>query len=199
MSAILQAGWLVPLLGTLLYLGTTAAFLSPGKVLQNIRLGETAEQMPVPGPSWDFFNPEVDRLIAELKKEKENLTTRNQQLNELATRLQAERAELNQVTQAVHQLQLEFDKKTVRVREEETANLKKMAKMYAAMSPEGAAPIIKQLEDEQILKFIVFMKDNESGPLLENLGKLGEADAKRAAVLTDRLRTILYRNQPAKP
>jgi flagellar motility protein MotE (MotC chaperone) len=66
------------------------------------------------------------------------------------------------------------------------------------MSPEGAAAILKQMEDEQILKFMVFMKDAETGPLLENLAKLGESDAKRAATLTEKLRSTLFRNTAPK-
>jgi len=198
MKKILHSGWLSGLLGTVLYLGTTAMLLSPAKVLQGVHARAESGEDTSPKPSWEFSNPELDRLIAELKKEKESLATREQQLSELAARLQAERAELNQVTQTVHQLQMEFEKGVLRVREEETANLKKTAKMYAAMSPDGAAPIVKQLEDDQILKFLVFMKDNESGPLLEYLGRLGSAEAKRAAALTERLRTTLYRNQTPK-
>src|SRR5262249_9866509 len=143
-------------------------------------------------------NPELDRLVSELTKEKEALATREKQLNELASRLEAERQEINIVTQAVYRMQAEFDRSVVRVREEETANLKRRGKDDAAMSPEGAAVILKQMDDEQILKFMVFMKDAEAGPVLESLAKLGEADAKRAAALTDKLRTTLYRNPPPK-
>ena len=186
------------LLGALIYLAVTAALVVPGKLMpQSVHAAEAVEYH-VAGPSWDFINPELDRLVSELAKEKETLAGREKQLNELASRLEAERQEINIVTQAVYRMQTEFDRNVVRVREEEMANLKKLAKVYAAMSPEGAAAILKQMEDEQILKFMVFMKDAETGPVLEGLAKLSEADAKRAATLTDKLRGTLFRNPAPK-
>ena len=147
---------------------------------------------------WDFSNPEIDQLIAELKMEKEGLALREQQLKELATRLAAERSEINQTTQAVNRLEKEFDERIVRVRDEETANLKKLAKTYAAMSPEGAATILKQMEDDQIVKILVFIKEGDSAPILEAFAKSGEADAKRVAMISERVRVASFRNQILK-
>ena len=185
-------------MGSLVYLGMTGFLLMPGKGLKPPPSHETGVTENTTGPSWDFFNPEVDRLVKELAQEKKALAQREQQLNELSTRLEAERAEITTVTQAVHRMQQEFDRGVLRIREEETANLKKLAKVYATMSPEGAIPILKQMEDEQIVKFMVFMKDGETAPLLEGLARQGEPDAKRAAAISERLRTVLYRNAPPK-
>ncbi len=181
------------LVGGGLYLGVTALLLSraTGGSAQPIAASEPRLGA---GPAWDFVNPDLDRLIAELKEQKTAVAQREQQLNQLAERLEAERAELDLITQAVSRTRDEFEKKLTQVREEEVANLKRLAKMYASMSPEGAAGIIKQMDDEQALKFMVFMKDAEAGPILEALSKLSEADAKRAASLTDRLRTTVYRS-----
>jgi flagellar motility protein MotE (MotC chaperone) len=156
------------------------------------------EEKKQPAAFWEINSAEVDQLVDELKKEKTELAAREQQLNELATRLQAERSEINQATQQVYQLQKEFDQNVVRVREEEAANLKKMAKIYAAMSPEGAAGILKNLEDEQVVKFLVFMKESETAPILEAWAKLGEADSKRAALISNKLRASTYRNLASK-
>jgi flagellar motility protein MotE (MotC chaperone) len=199
MMKYLQSGWFAMMAGALVYLGVTVALIGRSPALKGGVPSGTSEDFPGAGPAWEFVNPELDRLITELKKEKEALTQRELQLKELAARLDAERTELNIVTQAVHRMRSEMEKDVVRVREEETANLKRLAKMYASMSPEGAAAILKQMEDEQALKFMVFMKDAESGPLLEAFGRMGEAEAKRAATLTDRLRTTVYRSAVATP
>lgn len=197
MKRFLQSSLAAVLVGSLLYLGVTAALLLRAPVLR-----ATAVQEPTApthyGPAWDFVNPELDRLIAELREQKAALQKREEQLNELAARLEAERAELNIITQAVYRVREEFDRKLVQVREEEVANLKRLAKMYASMSPEGAANILKQMEDEQALKFMVFMRDAEAGPILEALARLGDAEAKRAAGLSDRLRTTTYRSAASK-
>jgi len=138
-------------------------------------------------------NPEIEQMITEIKKEKAALADREQKLRQLEDRLLTERAEINQVTQTVHQLQKQFDASVVRVREEETANLKKLAKIHAAMSPEGAALILKEMTDDQIVKILVFMKDDDAAPILETMAKLGKDDSRRVAGLSERIRLAAFR------
>jgi len=199
MTKILQSNWVTFLLGSALYLGVTGYLLTAARGSLHAASAPSGETESTSGASWDFFNPEMDRLMTELTKEKKTVAMREEQLNELSTRLEAERAEINIVLQSVQRMQKEFDRNVVRVREEETANLKKLAKVYGAMTPEGAALIMKQMEDDQIVKFMVFMKDGETAPLLESFAKLGETEAKRAAAISERLRTAIYRNAAPKP
>lgn len=102
------------------------------------------------------------------------------------------------MTQQVGRIQTEFDRNVVRVREEETANLKRLAKIYAAMTPEGAVSILKEMKDDDIVKILAYMKDVETAPILELLAKPGVADAKRTAQISERLKAIVYRT-PAPP
>src|SRR2546421_8601497 len=146
MSRLLRSNWAVMVLGMLLYFGVTAGLLQPAKIFARVHTPSTRTGN-THGASWEFFNPELDRLMEELNKEKKGVAARNEQLNELSTRLDAERTELNIVLQSMQRTQKEFDRNIVRVRDEESANLKKLAKVYANMSPEGAATIIKQMED----------------------------------------------------
>lgn len=192
MISILQSGWFCALAGSIAYLATTAALLTPGKL-------SIARQAPVyrsgnGGIAWEFFNPEVDQLIGELKQQKQALATREQQLNELAARLQAERSEINQVTQNVHQLQRDLNKVILHIRDEEMANLKKLGKMYSIMSPEGAASLIRQMDDDQAVKILVFMKEPEAAAILENLALAGDTEAKRAVTLSERLKHSVFRS-----
>ncbi len=199
MIRLLQSSWVAAGIGAVLFLVTAAAVLNPRKLLHARQAQITASaKKQIPHSGWDFSNPEIDQLIAELKMEKEGLALREQQLKELATRLAAERSEINQTTQAVNRLEKEFDERIVRVREEETANLKKLAKTYAAMSPEGAVAILKQMEDDQIVKILVFIKEGDSAPILEAFAKSGEADAKRVAMISERVRVASFRNQNLK-
>ena len=186
-------------LGGFLYLGVTAYLLAPTKVFPNGVPTAIGEGSKIRGASWDFFNPELDRLMTELANEKKVVAQREEQLNELSNRLEAERSELGIVLQSVQRMQKEFDRNIVRVRDEETANLKKLAKIYANMTPEGAASIIKQMTDDEIVKFMVFMKEGETAPLLESFAKLGKTETKRAAAISERLRTAIFRNPTPKP
>jgi flagellar motility protein MotE (MotC chaperone) len=193
MTKILQCKWMIVLIGVVLYGVTTVLLWKPPPRLSGRAVAEASERKLAP---WLWDSHEVDQLIAELKKEKESLTQREQQLDELAMRLQTERLELNQVTQMVHQLQMEFDRRVVRIQEEEPANLKKLARMYATMTPEGAMPILKELDDTAIVKIFTYMKETETAPLLEALARQGSNEAKRAAVISERLRVALRDNPP---
>jgi flagellar motility protein MotE (MotC chaperone) len=196
MIKLLTSNWTAPLFGTVVYLLTTVAFWKPPVMPQGgASLAQRDSAASQNGASWEFTNPEADQLIAELKVEKKSLEKREQQLDDLSLRLDAERTEINQATQSVHQLQMDFDKNVVRVREEETANLKKMAKVYSDMTPGSAANIFAEMDDPSVIKIMVFMKENDTAAILESMAK---TQAKRVASLSESLRLTSYRNNPAK-
>ncbi len=150
-------------------------------------------------PSWEFKSQEAEMLIQELKTEKATLARRENDLNELAERLKTERLEINVVTQAVYQLQMQVEANIVRIKSEEAVNIKKLSKTYAAMSPDGAAPIMKEMEEPTLIKIIALMKEAESAPILEAMSRLSPDDAKRVAKVTERLRFYLSEQPKAKP
>lgn len=199
MKTLLQSKWMVLLLGAVLYLATTVLVWKPLPAPLPASTDVARASYSPKGPSWDFVNPEIDQIVEELKKERATLTDREHKLNELARRLQTERMELNQVTQTVHQLQRDFDATVLRVQDEETANLKKLAKLYAAMDPASAALVMKELDEPAIVKILVFMKDDEAAPILESLAKKGDTDARRVASISERLRLAIFRKPSDKP
>jgi flagellar motility protein MotE (MotC chaperone) len=199
MIKLLTSNWTPALFGAVVYLLSTVAFWKPPTLPHVVPpKGQAGSEAGQIGASWEFTNPEADQLIAELKVEKSTLAKKEQQLDELALRLATERAEVNQATQSVHLLQMDFDKNVVRIQEEETANLKKLAKVYADMTPESAASVFTQMEDPAVIKIMVFMKDSDTAAILESMAKTGVTEAKRVAALSESLRLTTYRNAPAK-
>lgn len=196
MIQILQSGWMTVVIATLTFLATSAALISKQRFEVPVSAksaGPAHDEMPKPikpGPSWDYYNPEVDQLVESLKKEREVLLARERELNALAKSIENQKSELNQITQRVFQMQQEFDKNVIRVKEDEVVNLKKLAKMYSTMSPAGAANIFKEMDDEQIVKYMLYMKEAEVGPILEALAleKPQATMSRRAATITNRLR-----------
>lgn len=198
----LQTNWIVlGLIGMLSYLGTTFAFMRGLEISHRT----PTEEEPAPvknitGPSWDFSNPDLDQLVADLKRERELLSEREKQLEELGVRLQSEKAEITRATNVVTQLQREFDSavkklrdEQLRLTDEEQFNLKKLAKLYTTMTPEGAAVVLKEAPDDTVVKLLAVMKETEIGPILELMSKPTNADAKRVALLTDRYRLLQTR------
>lgn len=187
----LSSPWVSSMIGLACYLGVTAATwnAATSKLQAAQEAAAAAEEAPTKNhESWLMSNVEIESLVKELKDERDALGKREKDLNDLAARLRSEREELNQLTQTVHRLQKEFDLNITRVSEEEAANLKKLAKTYTAVEPEAAATIFRKMDDASIVKIMVFMKEQETGPILAALSQGGETEAKRTADLTEKLR-----------
>jgi Mg/Co/Ni transporter MgtE len=105
--------------------------------------------------------------------------------------LQAEQQELSTVTQRIAQIQLDFEKNVVRLREQELKNIKRQAKALADMSPESAAAMLDQMVEDDSARILSVMKDDQVALLLETLSKQGAAQTKRAATITERMRHLL--------
>jgi flagellar motility protein MotE (MotC chaperone) len=185
MTKLFSNSWISAPLGAVIYLIATVLFWQKPVLPIPQKFSDVINAM---GPSWDFNNPEADLLISELKVEKKTVEQRQQQLDDLATRLNTERAEVGQVIQSVRQLQGEFDKAVLRVKNDETGNLKKLAKVYAAMTPETAATVLEQLDNEAIVKIMLFLKDGETAAILEAMAKKGDAAARRTAQISEQIR-----------
>jgi flagellar motility protein MotE (MotC chaperone) len=189
MTRILQSGWFVAFLGCALYLATTIFVLSPSKFAgaQFIHPDYSADD----DPSWRFRNPEFNQWVSEIQNEKERLDARSQQLDEWQTRLDAEVQEISVATQMVAQLQFNFDQNVVRFKAQDTDNVKRQAKVIAAMSPEGAVDLLSQMSDDDVVRILYTMKPDQASAILDSLSKMGEEQAKRAAQLTERLHQVL--------
>lgn len=184
--------------GGILYLVVTGLMVVThaahrGKNGANAAVPTTAEE-----PLWHAGNEEIDQIVSELKKEKEDIARREKALKEMEDRMQAERAEVNEVTQRVQRLQSEFDKNVIQVKTEEAANLKKLAKMYSSMAPEAASTIFKELEDTVSAKILALMKEEEAAGILELLARKGETEAKRAAEISEHLRKFVQQKVARK-
>ena len=202
----LTSSWMVILLGALTYLGTTAVLVIKAKdqiVPKPVVTTDVDDDGPKPvavtrGPSWEFVNPDLDEMVAELKQQKQDMEAERKSLLELSQRIQTERQELIQITQQVHRIQKEIDLSIIRVRDDEGGNLKRLAKTYSGMTPEGAATVMKGLDDVSLVKVLLYMKETEAAPILEGIGRKGEADAKRMALISERLRLAqMNRTKPA--
>jgi flagellar motility protein MotE (MotC chaperone) len=185
MNKILSNPWISAPIGAIVFLVATVLFWQKPVAPPTQKFAEIVSAMV---PSWDFNNPEADQLISELKTEKKSVLVRKQELDDLATRLNTERAEVGQVIQAVRQLQADFDKAVMRVKDEETSNLKKLAKIYSSMTPDAAASVLAQLDNEAVVKIMLFLKDGETGAILEAMAKKGDLEARRTAQISEQIR-----------
>jgi flagellar motility protein MotE (MotC chaperone) len=190
MLRFLKSPWTIPLAGGLLYLATTAALIHPGQFERESSVLE-AKLSANDDPSWNFRNPEFEQWVQELKQEREAVAQREQQLQELQKRLDAERQEILSVTQTVYQLQMDFDKSVIRIKEQELENLKRQTKIVASMSPEGAAAMLNEMPEDQTVGVLFTLKPESASLILDTLSKMGKTEAKHAAQLTERIKLVL--------
>jgi flagellar motility protein MotE (MotC chaperone) len=194
------AGGIAFLLTWMLTLQSAAPNIRPAAVAHKAAAAPGVPAAPTyPVESWVYYNPEVDQLIKDLKAERDALTAREEDLKQLAARLTTERSELDQVADSVKKMQAEIEKRLVEIKADEIPNLKRLAKTYSSMSPAGAAAILREMEDNAVVKILALMKDTENGPILEGMGRQGPADATRAAALTEKLRLARVPATKAKP
>jgi flagellar motility protein MotE (MotC chaperone) len=186
----IQTPLFAALLGGVLFLITSAFITTQGLATAphaNEHENE-ASHSHTQGASWDFFNPELDQIVSDLKAERDALAAREKQLGELEARLRAERAELDGALKNIKTLQQQVDREVFRIKEDEAGNLKKLAKMYAAMEPAGAAKILRELDDVVLVKILTLVKEAEAASILDSFARLSDTETKRAAILSEHLR-----------
>lgn len=186
----LQSPWMVSLSGCLLFLATTAALISPAR-FEGLRASAAEPFTPNNDPSWKFRNPEFEQWVEELKQEREVLLTKEKALQEWQTRLDAERAEIFSITQAVNQLQMEFDKNVVRFKSQDAENLKRQTQLVAAMPPASAAKLLSEMPEDDAVRILFGMKAEQASLVLDAFSQSGPAQAKQAAAITKRMRNVL--------
>lgn len=190
MIRIIQSAWFAALIGGVLYLATTVLVLNPAQ-FAGARTAAPTDRSADDDPSWRFRNPEFNQWVSQIKEEKDALALREQQLNELQNRLNAERQDILTVTQIVAQLQADFDRSIVRFKAQEVENVRHQAKLIAAMSPAGAAAMIAEMADDDVVRILFMMKTDVASTILDTLSMRGKAEARRAATITMRLHQVL--------
>jgi len=195
----LQSKFFAAILGAMMFLLTTAFLTTSGlKPVGHADGADQEQQVANKGPSWTFFNPELDQVVAELKAERDAMSAKEKQMAELGARLKAERAELDAALNNVKKLQQQVDRDVFRIKEDEAGNLKKLAKMYAVMEPAGAAKILRELDDVIVVKILTLMKEPETAVILESFSRLGDVETKRAAGFSESLRSAASTKTAAK-
>lgn len=201
MSVVKTAGLVV--VGIVLATGTSMFVLmkaSDTYVARVIALKEEAEAAKQPEKPWDFWTIEIENLAAELREEKQRLQTYEETLQQREQRLNAEARELDKTRKQLEALRATIDQRLIEVTQDEMANLKKLAQTYASLSPKASLPIYKEMTDDMLVKLLSLMKADVVKATFEEMSKQSAIDpalAKRAALLSERLRLIKPANKPA--
>lgn len=159
---------------------------------------EKAAAAVPPPPPWNFKTDAVDELINELKSGKEGLLEEMKDLTVLQSQIAAERQEVEKLKAEVIRLRAELDARVVEVYEYEKDNIKKLVQTYSTMPAGSAVPILRELDEDTVVKIFSMMKPDAVSKLLGAMAALvdksasasDDSPARRAARISDKLRLM---------
>jgi flagellar motility protein MotE (MotC chaperone) len=167
--------------------------------LQSTR-GKTVKEQKAQG--WDFWTIEIDNLAAELKEEKARMAKQGEQLELRSARVAAEQLELEKLRASLEAMRREIGERVIEINADEGKNLRALSQAYSNLTPRAAVAIIRELDDLTAVKILSLMKADVIGPIFEEMSKTASEDgtlARRAAVLSEKLRLIKSRKTAATP
>lgn len=140
---------------------------------------------------WDFWTPEIDSFVEDLRAQHQVMEERKAELASLEARLEAESLELERTRQGLVALRNNLEMRIVEVGLTEEKNLKTLAQTYTNMAPESALKILREMDDDVVVKVMMHMKPDVVGAIMEEMARDssdGGLLVKRAAILSNRLR-----------
>ena len=142
---------------------------------------------------WDFWTVEIDNLASELRDEKNRQHKQAELLDARAARLDAEQKELEKIRSSVEGMEKEIGERVIEIRTDEAKNLRSLSQTYANLTPKAAVAIIKEMDDNTVVKILSLMKPDVIAPIFEEMSKTPDKDgllARRAAILSEKIRLI---------
>jgi flagellar motility protein MotE (MotC chaperone) len=156
---------------------------------------KAAEVAAPPPQLWSFKTNAVDELIAELKKERDAIIEEQKDLAAMSSQVTAERQEVEKVKNEILRLRKDLESRIVEVNEFERDNLKRLVQTYMVMPPAGAVLILRELDEDSVVKILSQMKTDRVALILGEMARIvdkssDEPPARRAARISDKLRLM---------
>jgi flagellar motility protein MotE (MotC chaperone) len=150
---------------------------------------------------WDFWTIEIENLSNELKDERAKVKKQAEQLDLRASQIASETKELAKVRAEIESLRRDLNDKVVEIKADEAKNLRTLAQTYTTLTPRAVVAIVRELDDNTAVKILSLMKTDIVGPIFEEMSKTATAEgtplARRAAILSEKLRVMKATKQPA--
>jgi flagellar motility protein MotE (MotC chaperone) len=222
MNKLLESKYLAPLIGVIMYLLTlflllqgvmpevlkaTAVKAAPVKHPVEEKLWEP-EPEPVAlyepsyretsydGKSWEFFNPELNKLTSELKKKRQELYDQSQHLEMVEKRILAEKKELDKLRSTIEGLKSEFNSHILSSGEKQAENLRRTAEVIRTMDRAKAVTLITSMTVPEAVRLMGFFTPEETADFFELMTAGGEEGLTMAAEISAGLRRSYLPDMP---
>lgn len=214
MKFILESKYLAPIFGILAYAGTLLLLLQ-GVMSEVIKMPKTEtsatevkkeeklwEPPPQPaiiyeptyrepsfaGKSWEFYNPELNKLQEELKSEKANLFERAQHYDMVEKRILEEKKELEKLRLQIENLKSEFNSFLLTSQGDQIKSLKKTAEIIRTMDKDKGVTLLMNMALPEVVRLMGFFTPEETADFLETMASSGEKGIVFAADISAGLR-----------
>ena len=200
---MLKSVWFLIVLGLLLGAATTVGVVTLNKdaILTTLKINEPNPPGPANAPrDWILRSGEIDKLAADLKQEKAALEDRRKELDQSESRLASEREEIRKIRAEVDAMRREVTENIPKVQMAERQNIKSLAKTYSTMKPMDAVTVLRELDDQTVVKILASMKADVVGAIFQEMTRAKDNDgtlAARAAHLSDGLRLVQTESKQA--
>ena len=150
---------------------------------------------------WDFWTIEIENLSTELKGERDRLRKQQEQLDQRAALLANEAKELAKVRAEIEQVRKTISEKIVEVSADDAKNISTLAKTYTNLTPRAVVAIVKDMDDNTVVKILSLMKVDVVSPIFEEMSRTAGTDgsplSKRVAILSEKMRQVKAAAKPA--
>ncbi len=118
------------------------------------------------------LDPSIEAIVDQANKERaENLANREQRLAEQEARLARMRDDLERLISRNEALRSELVSRQEVIDRANRQKITKLVKMYEAMAPEEAAPILDKMAEQVTLSVFSRMKDKKAAGIMEFMPK----------------------------
>lgn len=194
MNKLLRSNWIIAVLGIVLGVGTQMVVLLWRATEIEIEPEEVVEPYAaIDRIAWSFLTPEIEGFTAELQTRLEGVAAREEELDDYALRLKAERAEIEKLKRDLEVMRSDLTNIFTNVNVSEQKNLKTLAATYTNLTPSAALAIFQEMDDDMVVKILAFMKPDPVGQILQEMAQTkdgGGTLAGRAANLSNKLRLL---------
>ncbi|HWA85560.1 MAG TPA: hypothetical protein VG710_05005 [Opitutus sp.] len=148
---------------------------------------------PAREKGWDFWTIEIENLANELRDERARQRHESELLDQRRARLENEQHQLANVRADLESLRADISRRVIELTTDESKNIRVLAQTYADLTPAGAVAVMRELDDNTVVKILSQMKPDVVAPIFEQMSHTADADgtlAKRAAALSEKLRLV---------
>ncbi len=190
---ILIIGFLTSLASTavVLYLRRDAWLPQPPPIQSAIEASGTGSKQ-----AWVLRASRLQDLAREFEEKELKLRREAERLDLVRARIGSEREDLDRLRSELEEQLAGIESIFTRFAENERRNIRSLARIYTEMAPGAVALIFREIDESLSVKILSQLPQENAGGILEEMTRLGGEDARRAAVLTTRLRTLVVETTP---